>query len=528
MMARDQIVRDKYRILRLIGEGGMGSVYEARHEVLGNHVALKFLHPEIARQPGLEQRFLQEAKLSATIANPHIARVTDVDTTDQGPYLVMELLQGEPLQGLLDREKRLGIERSVVFALQILDGLQAAHALGVVHRDLKPDNVFVTPGAGGPLLKLLDFGIAKLRATPEYQMSLTRPGAVMGTPEYMAPEQAYSADLVDQRSDLYSVGVMLFEMLSGELPANGGSPQEIAEQAIKGTTRRLADLCPLLPPGLLSAVNKALEPNPDARWADAVELMRALRPFAGTPLGGPISAAAGRATGAATPFVAVNKTPRIDEPNVELSAAARASLEVAATRMSAVPPTIPPTAGPPPAATQQAKARTASMPEMPAGSPSPNINPPQVSNPLIVPAPPRTNALAQTRRNRARLWITLAVLLLTGGGAALYLLPEYLELGPTPPPLPTRHQRPPSDTPSARGVPPPGKADVDVTPPAARPTPRAYAPPKNDGPPHERPAAPTLPPFQLPTVLPPMPTTIPTVLPTTFPFPMPPVPTGTP
>lgn len=236
------VVGGKYRIVRLIGDGGMGAVFEARHELLGTNVALKFLHSELSKRPGLASRFLQEARVSARIQSPHVTRVTDVDQTPDGsPFLVMELLTGESLQQLLDRRVKLPKDQAIDFALQILSGLEAAHALGVVHRDLKPDNVFITPSTGGPLLKLLDFGIAKLREANEYQKGLTRPGAIMGTPEYMAPEQLYSADRVDHRADLYSLGVMLYEMLTGERPAYGDDAAAIVSQVAAGKVKRITE-----------------------------------------------------------------------------------------------------------------------------------------------------------------------------------------------------------------------------------------------------------------------------------------------
>ncbi len=217
--APGDVIGGKYRIVRLIGDGGMGTVYEAHHEFLETSVALKFLHAELAQRAGLGSRFLQEARVSARIRSPHVTHVTDVDqTADGSPYLVMELLHGEPLQQAMDRRGKLPPEQAVDFALQILSGLESAHAIGVVHRDLKPDNVFIVPATGGPLLKLIDFGIAKLRASTEFQKGLTRAGVIMGTPEYMAPEQLFAAENVDHRADLYSLGVILFEMLSGPSP----------------------------------------------------------------------------------------------------------------------------------------------------------------------------------------------------------------------------------------------------------------------------------------------------------------------
>lgn len=276
------LVGGKYRVVRLIGTGGMGSVYEARHELLGAPVALKFLHAELAQRPGLAARFLQEARVSATIQSPHVARVTDVDTTQDGsPYLVMELLTGESLQALLDRRGKLEDDRAVDFTLQILAGLEAAHELGVVHRDLKPDNVFVTTTSGGPLLKLIDFGIAKLREASEYKKNLTRAGVVMGTAEYMAPEQLYAASEVDHRADLYSLGVMLFEMLSGARPADGDSAEAIIAKVLSGNVRTLSELAPNLRPGLSAIAERALASDRDRRFPSAFDMRLALSEYAG-------------------------------------------------------------------------------------------------------------------------------------------------------------------------------------------------------------------------------------------------------
>lgn len=274
------VIGGKFRIVRMIGDGGMGAVYEARHEVLGTSVALKFLHTELARRQGLATRFLQEARVSASIQSPHVTKVTDVEQTPDGtPYLVMELLSGESLQQLLDRQRKLPKDQAIDFALQILSGLEAAHALGVVHRDLKPDNVFITPSTGGPVCKLLDFGIAKLKQSEN--KGLTRPGALMGTPEYMSPEQLYSADRVDHRADLYSIGVMLFEMLAGERPAIGEDAAAIVGNVMAGKVKRLSDLDPSLPAELVAVVHKGIEPDKGRRFQSALDMRSALAPFAG-------------------------------------------------------------------------------------------------------------------------------------------------------------------------------------------------------------------------------------------------------
>ena len=276
------LISGKYRIVRLIGDGGMGVVYEARHEVLGSGVALKFLHADLAKRPGLTQRFLQEARVSATIQSPHVTHVTDVDTAQDGsPYLVMELLTGQSLQAMMDWQGKLPLDQAVDFGLQILSGLEAAHSMGVVHRDMKPDNVFVTPSGGGPLLKLIDFGIAKLRASSEYTKGLTRAGVVMGTPEYMAPEQLVSAHTTDHRADIYSFGVMLFEMLAGCRPADGEDAELIVAAVEGGRVRKLTELVPGLPPGLVALVERATAANREQRFESAAAMRLALAQFAG-------------------------------------------------------------------------------------------------------------------------------------------------------------------------------------------------------------------------------------------------------
>lgn len=275
-----QVVGGKYRLTRLIGEGGMGSVFEATHEYLGSAVALKFLNPELAERPGLIARFLQEARVSASIRSAHVVQVSDVDQTVEGlPYLVMELLEGESLQQRLNREQKLPMGTALEYAAQILNGLEVAHARSIVHRDLKPDNVFVVPTAQGSLLKLLDFGIAKLRTIAELQRGLTRPGALMGTPEYMAPEQAISADAVDHRADLYAVGVILFEMIAGCRPVEVDEPHAMAAMVLAGRVRRLVDVVPGVPNTLSNAVGRALAGRAEDRFGSAAEMRGALLPF---------------------------------------------------------------------------------------------------------------------------------------------------------------------------------------------------------------------------------------------------------
>ncbi|WP_437801544.1 protein kinase domain-containing protein [Sorangium sp. So ce693] len=346
-----QVINNKYRLVRLIGDGGMGSVYEARHEVLGTTVALKFLHPELSRRSGLVQRFLQEARVSAQIQSAHVVRVSDVDQTASGlAFIVMEYLEGKTLQTLYEElyraGVRLGYPDALEYTMQMLEGVEAAHRAGVVHRDLKPDNVIITKTAKGePLIKLLDFGIAKLKVTGELDRGLTRPGVIMGTPEYMAPEQAYSADSVDARADIFSLGVIIFEMLAGRRPVGGDEPQQIAGAYLSGQISRLSDLAPELAPGLCAAVHRAMAASPPDRFATTAEFRSALEPFARaarapsalTPAPSEVSMA--RSSGAA--LAAALAAPGMLTP----SAAAPATNAMGDGRTSSVPKTIPPEDG---------------------------------------------------------------------------------------------------------------------------------------------------------------------------------------
>jgi serine/threonine-protein kinase len=274
VVAVGQIISGKYKLLRLLGDGGMGSVYEAEHLTLGTHVAIKVLHSDLARRSGIAERFLQEARVSAQIRSAHVVQVTDVDRTPDGvAYLVMELLQGEPLSGVVRRQQKLAVGTACEYASQILQALEAAHALGVIHRDLKPDNVFVTFQGGKPVLKLIDFGIAKLKTAQAGQTrNLTVAGMLMGTPEYMAPEQAYSADKVDVRADLYAVGVMLYEMLAGQPPASADDPRVLILKVERGEVMPLVQAAPGIEPQLAGFVHRAMAPRPELRFANATEM----------------------------------------------------------------------------------------------------------------------------------------------------------------------------------------------------------------------------------------------------------------
>jgi len=258
----------------------MGVVYEAQHDVLGTSVALKFLHDSLRERPGLVERFLQEARLAASLRSPHIVQVIDASREPDSVFLAMELLHGETLLALLQRQRKLDVAIALDVTLQILAGLEVAHGAGVVHRDLKPDNVFFVSTPQGPLVKILDFGIAKITLVPEEgARGLTRPGVIMGTPEYMSPEQALSSDHVDHRADIYSLGVMLYEMLSGQRPVAAIDPRTIAQLVTNGHIRPLREAAPALDPGLIAVVHRAMAPDALERYGSVAEMRHALLPF---------------------------------------------------------------------------------------------------------------------------------------------------------------------------------------------------------------------------------------------------------
>ena len=275
-----QLVNGRYRLVRLLGDGGMGTVFEARHEMLGTTVALKFLHPHLARRPRIKERFLREAQLSARIKSPHVVSARDVDQTEEGDaFMVMDYIAGGTLLDYyetLRREGRwLSRPRAFGFMTQILDGVEAAHALGIVHRDLKPDNVMLaTDPNGGTLLKILDFGVAKLKVSGDVARSLTIAGTPMGTPEYMAPEQAISADMADHRADVFALGVILYEMLSGRRPVEGHSAIAIAQVYLRGEIPELD-----VEPDLAQAIMRALAPVPEDRFASVAAFREAILRF---------------------------------------------------------------------------------------------------------------------------------------------------------------------------------------------------------------------------------------------------------
>jgi serine/threonine-protein kinase len=289
------VIEGKYELLRLLGIGGMGSVYEARHLRIGRRLALKTLHAELAKNTQVVERFLREAQAAAAIGSEHIVDITDAGETAEGvPFLVMEYLEGQDLAHIIQEQAPLDTAWAADVALQLCQGLGAAHERGIVHRDLKPGNVFVVPRPSGPpRVKVLDFGIAKFRDALAREIpELTASGVVMGTPFYMAPEQARGARDVDHRADVYATGVILFEMLSGQRPFQGANYNELIVRVATTEPASLLGLRPGLDGGAAAVVRKAMERERERRFQSMWELAAALEPLAGRTPGAAVRVAA--------------------------------------------------------------------------------------------------------------------------------------------------------------------------------------------------------------------------------------------
>ena len=276
------VLAGKYRILRLLGRGGMGAVFAAEHQILGQEVAIKLLLDSPAQGSDLIQRFVNEARAASKIQGEHVVRVFDVDTLPDGNlFIAMELLQGEDLDSLVERSGTLQPSVAVDYVLQSMEALAHAHQLGIVHRDLRPSNLFLVVRPDGEhVIKVLDFGVAKVQNLPNVQGASTQTTALFGTPLYMSPEQIRSAKAADAQSDLWSLGVILFKLLTGNLPFSGETFGELCFSIAEQTAPLAHTLGPGIPPGLSDVVARCLERSNEKRFMTAGELAVALRPFA--------------------------------------------------------------------------------------------------------------------------------------------------------------------------------------------------------------------------------------------------------
>src|SRR5512133_1463373 len=289
-------VNGKFRIEGLVGQGGMGRVYRARHLALDRPVVLKMLHKAYSSDAQVVQRFQREARAASRLDHPNSIAVLDFGEAEDGTlFMAMEYLSGRDLARIIADEFPLGEARIVRIGAQMLSALAEAHAQGIVHRDLKPENVMVEPRRGEPdFVKVLDFGIAKITAPGANEPKLTQAGLVCGTPEYMSPEQARGAD-IDLRSDLYSTGVILYQLATGALPFASDTPVGFLTKHLSETPMPARQKNPQVSPALDAVIARALEKDPAARFQSADEMREAL--LACAHPGAPVPA---RATAAAT------------------------------------------------------------------------------------------------------------------------------------------------------------------------------------------------------------------------------------
>jgi serine/threonine-protein kinase len=274
-----QILAEKYRIIRQIGQGGMGAVFEGENVRIRRRVAIKTLHAAVSMKEDVIQRFEREAQAAGRIGSEHIVEVLDMgELPDSTRYMVMEFLEGQTLGERIVKQGRIAPRDMVPIMDQLLEGLEAAHKAGIIHRDLKPANVFLCSGRGGAtdFVKILDFGVSKFNVLNDEEMSMTRTGAVVGTPYYMSPEQAKGARSIDHRADLYSVGVMLYEAITGQVPFSAETFNELIFKIALESPPPPEQFVPNLDPAFSALLRRAMSRDVGERFQSAAELRSAL------------------------------------------------------------------------------------------------------------------------------------------------------------------------------------------------------------------------------------------------------------
>ena len=312
------LVAGKYQLVRCIGQGGMGSVWEGRHTSLGTRVAIKFIEADYADNGEARSRFDREARAAASIQSKHAIQIFDHGVTEDGkPYIVMEMLLGEPLDKRIQRLVRLPLQDTARILQQVGRALSQAHEKGIVHRDLKPENIFLVADEDEEIAKVLDFGIAKIQSGAEGAglTSSTKTGAVLGTPYYMSPEQARGLRNVDHRTDVWSIGVIAYRAITGSLPFEGESVGDLLVKICTSPVPVPSEALPGLPAAFDTWFSRTLDRDPSRRFATIAEATEALAYAAGITVRGRASS-----LGTAAPYVA----PTMNEP--EISTAPTAAL----------------------------------------------------------------------------------------------------------------------------------------------------------------------------------------------------------
>ena len=314
-----RVLSERYRILKKLGEGGMGVVYLAEHVVIEKKIALKVLFPDLTRRADLVQRFMQEAKSASRIGHENVIDITDFGQSPEGyVFIAMEYLSGQDLGQVLKASGRMPWARAQPIVLQIAKALRAAHERGIIHRDMKPENIFVLPRDDGrEFVKVLDFGIAKVMGLEEDVPRLTRTGMIFGTPEYMSPEQAQGHQ-VDHRVDIYAVGCIMFHMLTGRVPFKADSFMGILSKHMIETPESPRSLDPTIDPAVEAVILKAMEKEPGKRFQTMRELVQELVPLGSTR---DLSGAISLSSGMAVPMTAMPPGTAVSSP-IQLGAGA--------------------------------------------------------------------------------------------------------------------------------------------------------------------------------------------------------------
>lgn len=283
--ATGEIIEGKYRIVRMLGQGGMGAVYEGENLRIRRRVAIKLLHENVSSQAEAVARFEREAQAAARIGSDHICEVLDLGVLADGTrYMVMEYLEGETLGMRIERIGKMGPDVTVPILVQVLEGLGAAHAVGIIHRDLKPDNVFILPSKAGipNFVKVLDFGVSKFSPLSGEEMSMTRTGAVVGTPYYMSPEQARGASPIDHRTDIYAMGVLLYQATTGQVPFDAATFNELLFKIALEMPRPPQHFAPDIDPDFAAIIQKAMAREQTQRYQSCAEFKDALLAWSST------------------------------------------------------------------------------------------------------------------------------------------------------------------------------------------------------------------------------------------------------
>jgi len=486
-----EIVAGKYRLDRVLGRGGMGLVMAATHTQLQQRVALKFLRADMLENPQVVARFTREAQAAARVQGPHVARVLDVGELPSGaPYMVMEYLDGEDLERTLRRRGALPIAEAVDILLQGAEAVAEAHTLGIVHRDLKPANLFLARYPGGrEIVKVLDFGISKVQE-PAGSPGLTQPAAMFGSPPYMAPEQVRSARAADPRSDIWSLGAVLYELLTQAVPFPAESYQAQFAAILLNEPTPPRSLRPEIPPALEAAILRCLSKEPAQRFQEVASLAFALAPF-GSPSSADVpariarvisTAATGRPASPTAMAEGVAPAP-LSEPTRPLSG----PVTVTSTPTAAVPLTSPVES----AAIREVTPAAVSVPSVGARDTGASFR-----GEVVLPAPVVVPSAGGRRVRLAVIALIPGPLAIAAVGTARWLgtrgSPRSSDLAaPGPSPALSRPATPATlapRPPPAPAVPPP--TPVASTAPAvpARPPPSTATPLRHDGAtrPHER------------------------------------------